>query len=85
MGMAKEVQVKDRKIKVRTITVGTMMKLQGEGRSRNLGDLMLRCLSDNDREFVESLDYEGDGSEPDIEKLLEAFKEVNPSFFQKRE
>ena len=85
MGMAKEVQVKDRKVKVRTITVGTMMKLQGEGRSRNLGDLMLHCLSDNDKEYVESLDYEGEGSEPEIEKLLEAFKEVNPSFFQKRE
>lgn len=85
MGLAKEVQVKDRKIKVRTITVGTMMKLQGEGRSRNLGDLMLYCLSDDDREYVENLDYEGNASEPEIEKLLSAFKEVNPSFFQKKE
>ena len=85
MGLAKEVQFKDRKVRVETIKVGAMVRLQSEGRSRNLGELMLASLKQEDKEYIESIDYEGKATEDEIEKLLAAFKEVNPEFFRKKE
>lgn len=83
MGMAKEVQVKDRKIKVHTIKTASMMTLQGDRKAHNLAERMLASLSDADRSYLEQMDYEGETTDADILKLIEAWKDVNPESFRK--
>lgn len=80
MGKVKTVRVKDRDIRVKTISFASMMKILGTTITPQ-GILSL-CISDEDYLFLDSIDFESQEQINDANRLFEAIMEVNEGLFK---
>lgn len=82
MLLAKKINIKGKDVEVHTLSFGGMMELTGT--SLTVLNVMKKCMSDADWDYLQELEFENDDDEAKkMNELLQATIDLNSRLFKK--